>query len=321
MENRNVTTFIRIVEFNSFTKAAESLGYSQAAVTAHIKALEKELGVPLFDRIGKQIYLTQEGRTFLPYARNLLKAEEEAVNSVRAAESVSGELTICSSSSYAMGVIPGILLTFMENYPNVKIVVKVSDYPEDTVTKVARGEIDFLACLDESEISGDFITFAKRKERLVFVTYPGNPVLKEKPAAIEDVIRSNLIVSDLDIGYCASLNRELRRRNIELKPVMDMSSVGAIVDILLGGYGISFLPEFVVSEYIEKGELVVMDVEDIDIDLYSYFVCSSERWINPAMKEFMKHVEQCLAQSRLPALSPEDPAEQDFRSNKKPGVQ
>ena len=82
MENKNVATFVKIVEFNNFTKAADSLGYSQAAVTAQIKSLEKELGVPLFDRVGKRIFLTQAGKTFLPYAIDLLKAEEAAKNSV-----------------------------------------------------------------------------------------------------------------------------------------------------------------------------------------------------------------------------------------------
>lgn len=66
MEIRNIITFVRIVEYNNFTKAAESLGYSQAAVTAQIKSLEKELGVPLFDRIGRSIALTEKGKTFLP---------------------------------------------------------------------------------------------------------------------------------------------------------------------------------------------------------------------------------------------------------------
>ena len=78
MENKNVAAFIKVVEFNNFTKAAESMGYSQAAVTAQIKSLEKELGVLLFDRMGKKICLTQEGKAFLPYAYNMLKAEEEA---------------------------------------------------------------------------------------------------------------------------------------------------------------------------------------------------------------------------------------------------
>lgn len=102
------------------------------------------------------------------------------------------------------------------------------------------------------------------------------------------MIRSNFIVSDIDIGYCASLNKELRKRGIDLNPVMDMSSVGAIINVLLGGYGISFLPEFIVSGYIERGELAVLNVPGIDIALYSYFIYSKDRWINPVMSEFIR---------------------------------
>ena len=123
MENKNVATFVKIVEFNNFTRAAESLGYSQAAVTAQIKTMEKELGVPLFDRIGKRICLTQAGKTFLPYALNMLKAEEEAINSVRPQEELTGELRICSATSYAASVLPDILLRYAQRHPQVRLVV------------------------------------------------------------------------------------------------------------------------------------------------------------------------------------------------------
>ena len=101
MEIRNIATFVKIVEYNNFTKAAESLGYSQAAVTAQIKSLEKELGIPLFDRIGRGIVLTEEGKTFLPYALNVLNAEEAARNSVQPTKELAGTLQICSPSSFA----------------------------------------------------------------------------------------------------------------------------------------------------------------------------------------------------------------------------
>ena len=106
MEIRNIATFVKIVEYNNFTKAAESLGYSQAAVTAQIKSLEKELGIPLFDRIGRGIVLTEEGKTFLPYALNVLNAEEAARNSVQPTKELAGTLQICSPSSFATGPLP-----------------------------------------------------------------------------------------------------------------------------------------------------------------------------------------------------------------------
>jgi len=292
MENRNVTTFVKIVEAGSFTKAAELLGYSQAAVTAQIKAMEKELGVPLFDRIGKRVYLTQEGKTFLPHALNMLRAEEEAIHSVRQTEHLSGELSICSASSYAMDVLPDILLKFTAMHPDVNVTVRISDFVEDSTSRLARGEIDFVVCLDEEYAYPEFLTMAKKQERVVFVTYPENPLAEEKGLKASDVVRERFIVADRDISYCAFLDKELRKQGTEMKPAMEIGSVGAITRILLNGYGCSFIPEFAVKQYVERGELKLLDVSDIDISICSYFICSKDRWINPIMREFIRFAEE-----------------------------
>jgi molybdenum-dependent DNA-binding transcriptional regulator ModE len=73
MEMRHLKTFKVITETGGFTRAAEVLGYAQSSVTAHIKALEAELGTPLLDRIGKRVILTQAGERLLPYANEVLR--------------------------------------------------------------------------------------------------------------------------------------------------------------------------------------------------------------------------------------------------------
>lgn len=290
MENRNVTTFVKIVEAGSFTKAAELLGYSQAAVTAQIKAMEKELGVPLFDRIGKRVYLTQEGKTFLPFARSMLKAEEEAVNSVKPGGPLAGTLSLCAPSSYADHVLPELILKYRALHPDVEITVKVSDFVEDTLQKLAYGEIDFLVRLDEGRDDPGFITLASRPEPLAFVTYPDNPLLKKKKLSILDAVSNDFIITSREIGYSAMLERRLADRGINLDPVMDIGSVEAIIRIIRGGYGVAFLPRYVIADHVERKELVTLDIRDPGIDMNSYFLCSSERWINPVMKEFIRIV-------------------------------
>ena len=292
MENRTVRTFVKIVEAGSFTRAAKSLGYSQAAVTAQIKAMEKELGVPLFDRIGKKVYLTNEGKLFLPYAVNMLRAEEEAVNSVRQDGPLTGSLVICAPSSYADHVLPETILRYHEQHPGVIITVKTSDYVDDTTQRLARGEIDFLVKLDEGNRDLDFVTIFSKLEPLVFVTYPGNPILKKTELSISDAVSNQFISSTRDIGYSAILEDALYRQGIELDPVMDIGSVEAIVRILRGGFGIALLPEYVVSGLIENGELVKLNIKDHGIRMNSYYLCSKDRWINPAMKEFIRMVQQ-----------------------------
>jgi len=290
MENRNARTFVKIVEAGSFTKAAELLGYSQAAVTAQIKAMEKELDVPLFDRIGKRVYLTHEGKTFLPHALNMLKAEEEALNSIKNDGPLTGSLSICAPSSYADHVLPELLLKYRELHPGVFISVRTSDYVDDTTQRLARGEIDFLVRLDEENSDPGFLTIASKPEPLIFVTYPGNPALNRDKLGIREAIGDQFITSTREIGYSAILEKKLLRMGIEFEPVMDIGSVEAIIQILRGGFGVALLPEYVVSDYIDIGELVKMEVKDHDISMNSYYLCSKDRWINPVMKEFIRVV-------------------------------
>ena len=88
MEVRQLNTLIRAAQFQSFSKAAESLGYSQSAVTVQIKALEEELGVRLFDRMGKRVILTAQGQCFLEYANSIL----DTIHNARRALSEDAEL-------------------------------------------------------------------------------------------------------------------------------------------------------------------------------------------------------------------------------------
>lgn len=283
-----MTTFVKVVKFNSFTKAADSIGYSQATVTAHIKALENELGVPLFDRIGKHIYLTDAGKRFLPYAFNLLKAEEEALQSIRPLDELDGELRICSASSYAAAVLPAFLLRFRKLHPNVNITVKVSDFPDDTTLKLKRDEIDFLVEIDDGSKYPEFRTVHRKKENVLFVTHPGNALLKREDISLEDIIEDQLIIADRNIGYCAMLESELKRKGLELHPVMEIGSVEAILNVLLGGFGTTFMPEYMALEHIKNGRLVEIKTDEIQVDLYAHFLCNKNKWLNPIMREFIR---------------------------------
>ena len=297
MENKNVAAFVKVVEYNSFTKAAESLGYSQAAVTAQIKALEHELEVLLFDRIGKRICLTQAGRTFLPHALNMLKAEEEAVHSVRPASELSGELRLCSASSYASAVLPDLLLKFLRLHPGVRITVKVSDYPEDTTRMLARGEIDFLAEVGDEFAYPDFLQAGKRPEPMVFVTYPGNPLLKKKDITVADVVSHRFVTADIDIaGYSILLEKQLQQLGLAIDCALVLGSVGGVINVLRGGFGSSFIPKYAAAKYLDSGELSEIPVRDLQVSVFSYFLYSRDRWLNPVMREFIRAVEEGSAE-------------------------
>ena len=110
MDIKNLITFIHVAERNSFTKAGAVLGFSQSTVSFQIKQLETELGVQLFERIGKKAKLTQAGQRLLPYALDILSAAGKAESIAREPEQISGKLRIGTCESYVISVLPPVFM-------------------------------------------------------------------------------------------------------------------------------------------------------------------------------------------------------------------
>lgn len=182
---------------------------------------------------------------------------------------------------------PELILKYNERHPGVVITVTVSDYVDDTLQRLGRGEIDFLVKLDEGSSDPDFVTIASRPEPLVFVTHPDNPLLSRKKLSLRDTVSHQFITSSREIGYSAILEKRLLEQGIEMEPVMDIGSVEAIVRLLRGGYGVALLPEYVVADLADSGVLARLDVKDPGIKMSSYYLRCKDRWINPAMREFI----------------------------------
>lgn len=291
MENRNVATFIKVVEMNNFTRAAESLGYSQAAVTAQIKQLEHELGAPLFDRIGKRINLTRAGEAFLPYAFRLLKAEDEAIACIREQGDLSGTLRIGTTSSLSIGALPQAAIDFIKEHPNVNIVIQVSDFTKDLREKLIAGTMDLVWAMTEPPNPQNFQRILEKDVPIVFVAHPDHP-LAGKKVSLRKILAEQLIVADREVGYTYYLNKFANDIGVQLEPVLEIGSVSAIINILEGGYGVSYLPYFVVQQAIEDGNLALIDVSCPHPELKSNIICHKGKWIDPVIKNFIEFINE-----------------------------
>ena len=292
LEIKTVSTFIKTAELLSFTGAAGELGYSQAAVTAQIKQLEEELGVRLFDRLGRTVALTGAGRRFLPRAYELLHAAEEAAASVQSAREIRGEIRIGASSSISSGRIPDLLFRFAKRYPGVRVTVKNSDYILSLVEKIRRGELDFLYLLDEPSHYADFRIVRERRDPVGFVTAPAHPLAGKNHVTLEQLSKEALVTSDLDSSYTLYFADLMRRRGLPFRPSLELSSVSAIVEIVKRGFGIGFIPLFAAGDLICEGELTVLETEDPGIEIWSQLFCHKDKWITPAMQAFIDLFEQ-----------------------------
>ena len=147
MELRNIKSFIKVAEFENFSKAAEVLGYAQSTITLQIQQLEQELGVNLFDRIGKRVLLSEKGRAFLSYANDMVQLEAEAIETVSENTTPTGTLRIGTIESIASSFLPLLLEEDLKKCPQVHLDIiigvtldrfpcrspRLSPYPENRI--------------------------------------------------------------------------------------------------------------------------------------------------------------------------------------------
>ena len=148
MEFREIATFLQAAQLKSFSKAAKKLNYSQGTVTIQIKNLEEELGVRLFDRIGKQISLTGKGEQFYQYAVTLMKNMEEIKCSLSDTRELTGSLALGTIESLCSSLLPPILSEYHRRFPQVNVSV-VIDSPRALLDKLNDNSLDIVYFLDK----------------------------------------------------------------------------------------------------------------------------------------------------------------------------
>lgn len=292
MEIRNIRTFLRVAELQSFTKAADQLGYSQAAVTVQIKQLEEELGTQLFDRIGKHIKLTEHGIRFMDHAMKVLKAAEDASTFVHKDENPSGKLRIGSIASLSMGVLPPVLLEFRTLCPQVETSIETSRFVTELLDMMRQNDVDLLYFLDRKLYSSEWIKVFERPETIVFVTYPSHPLAGKKNVPMERLLEEPLILTTRGVSYCDDLEQLLAAKGLELHPFLEIGDTDVIIKLLLQQAGISFLPQYLVQEYLDAGILTMITTDIPVIQMWSQLIYHKNKWITPQMRIFIDLVKK-----------------------------
>lgn len=289
MDIRNIRTFVRVAELKSFTKAAEALTYVQSTVTMQIQQLERELGYPLFDRIGKKVSLTPLGQEYLAYAYEILHAVEKAETLGKTPESLRGTLRVGVLESLLFGVLMELLPVFRERYKNVSIQLKMGESAE-LLQQLKQNQLDLVYLSSDLNTDPDLQCCCKREERLVFLCEPRHPAAQEKKIPLKKLLEYDLIATE-HIGICYSRLRQLAaRHNAMIRDWVEVDSTVVVIDMVRKGMGIAFLPEYAVSKQLQEGMLVKVDADLPPQLLYSQILRHKNRWISPYMEGFINMI-------------------------------
>ena len=181
MELRLLTTFLKVAQLQSFSKAAESLGYSQSAVTVQVQQLENELGVRLFNRIGKTVSITHYGQEFIPYARDVVSAAARAVSFTVEERDLTGTLRIGTIESIMTASFGEILPLYHEHCPHVNTQLIEGD-TKTLSDMLMHNEVDLIYTLDDMGYDAQRVKLFECPQDIVIVASPQAPLRRGKTA-------------------------------------------------------------------------------------------------------------------------------------------
>jgi len=296
MEVRQLRIFRTLAEELNFTRTAEKVNTVQSNVTAQIKALEEELGIPLFDRLGRRVALTDAGRNFLPFALQALAAMDHGQRALKTGAEPSGPLRIGAPESLLTYRLPEVLRAFRRRFPHVELIF--SQHSTATVAhELEAGKFDMVIHGDNLPPSSSIKAVRLRTERILLLAEASHPLASQPTVKPADLFAQNLLLTETGCSYRQKLDRALALANIRPANVTEFSSVEALKQCIALGMGIGLLPEIAVVRELRQKHLQALHWTGPSLDIVTQIIWHKDKWISPAMAAFMELVKGKLEDS------------------------
>lgn len=285
MELRTLQTFAAVADALSFTRAAETLGYAQSSVTAQIKTLEAELDVPLFERLGKRVVLTEAGERLRGYAAKLLALEEEARLAVSGTAEPSGTLHIGAPESQCTYRLPPLLAQFRERYPRVKLIFRPGSC-SDLRRCVLEGTMDVAFAMDADPGHPGLNARWLATERICVLTRPDHPLASLARVTPQDLAGEVVLHTEAACAYRQLFDRMLAEAGVRPEVAIEFTSLEAIKQSAIAGMGIAVLPELAVEAEVAQGRLAILPfAPGFTVD--TQVTWHKDKWLSPALAAFL----------------------------------
>ena len=294
MNIRHLDIFCRIIETGSFSRTAKALGLAQPTVSGHIKTLEDELGVRLFDRLGRVVEPTKAGLVLMDYAKRMIQTRDEAKLAIEEYLGIiRGQLIVGASTIPGGYLLPICVAKFNRDHTDVAISIEILDS-----RKVIEGVIegDFQMGVAGALISHKHLKYKKfTADELILVTAPEGALARRKKVRAGELKKVPMIVREEGSG--TRLAAEERLREIGFNPASaNVSAVlgdaQAIRSALKAGVGVSIVSRFSVEEDMERGTLREVAIEGFSCIREFYSVVNKSRSMTPLCRSFLQFIHE-----------------------------
>ena len=285
---RQLQVFEKVANHLNYSRAAEELYLSQPAVSMQIKQLEGHIGLPLFEQMGKKIFMTEAGRELHHYARSIAQqlTEMEAVFDQMKGLG-HGKLTI-SVVNTANYFTPQLLARFCQRYPEINVILQVAN--RDAVLKQLAENSTDLAIMGQPPKGLDLIAESFLDNPMVVIAAPNHPLTTVKQVKFDQLAEQTFVSREQGSGTRSAMERVFEKNNIQPRNSMEMEANEAIKQAVQAGMGLGILSLHSIELELETGRLAMLNVEHFPL-LRHWFVAhrSNKRLSSAALafKDFL----------------------------------
>ncbi len=249
---RQLRIFEATVRLDSLTRAADEQAISQSAASQAIKELERQLGYALLRKSGRELRLTEQGRTALPVIRRLIM-QVDSLQYPRQ-DFIGGTLRIAASVTIASYLIPTLLAAFTKDYPQVMPVVDIQN-TQTVIRQIERGEAS-IGFIEGPAQSPEVAVLPWKADRLTAFCAPDHPILQQQPYSLDDLMQERWVVREQGSGTRDVFDRACQRLAQTPQIAFALSRQEAIKQSVRAGLGIGCLSQLSIVDEVQSGQLV-----------------------------------------------------------------
>ncbi|NCJ06068.1 LysR family transcriptional regulator [Synechococcales cyanobacterium C] len=273
----------------SFTRAAEELFLTQPTVSIQMKQLTKAVGLPLFEQVGKRLFLTDAGQELLATCQDIFERLDQFDMTIADLQGLKkGQLRLCVIST-AKYVIPRLLGPFCRQYPGIEVSLSVTNHEQ--VLERLRENLDDLYIPSQAPEHLDVNCFAFMDNPLVVLASRQHPLAQKVNIPIAQLNGEDFIMRESGSGTRQAVEQLFERHNVAVNMRLELGSNEAIKQAVAGGLGISVLSRHCLALEGFSGQVITLDVEEFPIRRHWHVVYPKGKQLSVVAQTFFEYLQ------------------------------
>ncbi|HEX9364830.1 MAG TPA: LysR substrate-binding domain-containing protein [Candidatus Dormibacteraeota bacterium] len=294
---RQFRTFKTVADLSSFSLAAQRLKLSQPSISYQVKELEEALGLPLLERLGKRVELTEAGSVLYGYARRMLDVLDEATIAVEEMRGIKrGTLRVGASTTVGIYLLPAALGAFKKLHPGLVISLEIGSRAR-VQEQVLRNELD-LAVVGPALKDPELAIIPFLSDELVVVAPAGHALAPRRGLTLKDLADQPFVMREAASGSRWSLEKAARKAGAKLTVAMELGSNGAIKHAVESGLGLAVISRYACALEFSTRRLVELDVRGFPIRRDWHIVHLRRRKLPASVSAFIEFLKDTSWLSR-----------------------